>query len=126
MEDAPGTAPVYGYAEGKSETDMAALLPMILVASHVMLVADRVPNFDLTPTCRADLNSREACQRDEREAQHKLQQNWQQYTPAQRESCLILSRTGGDPSYVELLTCLEMAQQASKLPKDMLNDSGTR
>jgi hypothetical protein len=104
---------------------MAALLPMILVASHVGLVADVVPNFNITPTCRADLSGNGACRRDEEDARRKLQQRWNQYSRAQRESCVDLSRLGGDPSYVELLTCLEMAQQVRKLPKDEML-SGTR
>ena len=101
---------------------MAALLPMILVVSQVALVAgrvpDRVPNFDIGPTCRPDLKSREACRRDEQEARRKLQQEWRQFPRSQRSSCTQLSVLGGDPSYVELLTCLEIAKQARNLPPD--------
>jgi hypothetical protein len=101
---------------------MAALLPMILIVSHVALVAnrapDQVPNFDTAPTCRADLTSQDACRRDEQAARRKLQREWRQFTRAQRSSCTQLSDLGGLPSYVELLTCLEMAKQARALPQD--------
>ena len=36
--------------------------------------------------------------------------------PAQQAHCVSLSKVGGSPSYVELLTCLEMAKAAKALP----------
>jgi hypothetical protein len=61
---------------------------------------------------------RRACRRDEQEAQRKLQREWRQFTRAQRSSCVRLPGLGGDPSYVELLTCLEMAKQAGTPSND--------
>jgi hypothetical protein len=95
---------------------MPALLP-ILVAAHVGLAIDRVPHFDVAPTCNADLSSRNACRRDERAALGKLQKQWLSFSHAQRQSCVQLSNLGGDPSYVELLTCLQMAKEAGAMPK---------
>jgi len=34
----------------------------------------------------------------------------------QRTRCVSLTGLGGSPSYVELLTCLEMAKAANDLP----------
>jgi hypothetical protein len=58
------------------------------------------------------------CQRDEQDARSKLEKDWSQYSAAQRNQCDGLVTTGGAPSYVELLTCLEMAKQAKELPED--------
>jgi hypothetical protein len=51
-----------------------------------------------------------------------------QRNAAQRSECDGLVTTGGAPSYVELLTCLEMAKQAKELPEDskMGNPIGRR
>jgi hypothetical protein len=102
---------------------MPALLPVILTASHVVLAADALPKFNVEQTCRragevsVSLGrSAGDCKRDEEDARTKLQQDWAQYSPQQRTSCRRLSSLGSEPSYVELLTCLEMAKQAKELP----------
>lgn len=101
---------------------MPALLPIILTASHV-LVADTVPKFSVERTCRpvavvSILPGRDtsACQRDESDARTKLEQDWTQYSAAQRAQCAGFVALDRAPSYVELLTCLEIAKQAKKLP----------
>ena len=49
-------------------------------------------------------------------ARDKLTESWDDYTAAQQRRCSTLARMGGVPSYVELLTCLETARAADKLP----------
>jgi hypothetical protein len=86
---------------------MAALIPIILTATQIVLVADSVPKFDVERTCR------------EQDARSKLEQDWSQHSAAQRNHCDgLVTDPGGAPSYVELLTCLEMAKQAKELPED--------
>jgi hypothetical protein len=104
---------------------MPALLPIILTASHVVLAADSVPKFDIERTCRpasaaAILPGRDssACQRDEQGARTKLEQDWPQYSAAQRSHCTGFVALDRAPSYVELLTCLEIAKQAKELPEE--------
>ena len=103
---------------------MAALFPIILTATQIVLAADSVPKFDVERTCRAastaGVPGRDSaqCQRDEQDARSKLEKDWSQYSAAQRSQCDGLVTTGGAPSYVELLTCLEMAKQAKELPED--------
>jgi hypothetical protein len=103
---------------------MPALLPIMLIASQVVLAADVVPKFNLEQTCRraGEVSTSLGrvpgdCKRDEEDAHNKLQQDWTQYSPAQRTSCVRFSSLGNSPSYVELLTCLEMAKQAKELPE---------
>jgi hypothetical protein len=103
---------------------MPALFPIILTATQIVLAADSVPKFDLgadLPGSRSvGLPGRDSasCQRDEQDARSKLEKDWSQYNAAQRNECDGLVTTGGAPSYVELLTCLEMAKQAKELPED--------
>jgi hypothetical protein len=101
---------------------MPALLPIILTASQIVLATNSVPNFDVERSCRtaaavAGLPGRDsgACQCDEYGARSTLQNDWTQYSSAQRSRCTGLVTTGGAPSYVELLTCLEMEKQAKEL-----------
>jgi hypothetical protein len=104
---------------------MVALMPIILTASHIVLAANGVPNFDVGRTCRPAAvagvmpgRDSSACQNDENDARKKLQQEWNGYSPAQRKQCAGFAGLDSAPSYVELLTCLEMAKQSSELPTE--------
>jgi hypothetical protein len=65
-----------------------------------------------------------ACERDENTARDTLEKEWSQFSPAQRAECARLSSLGGSPSYVELLTCLEIAKGANEIPAGARMDSG--
>jgi hypothetical protein len=101
---------------------MPVLMAIILTALQIVLAADSVPKFDIERTCRqattaANLPGRDstACQRDEDNAHSNLKNDWSQYSAQDRSRCSGFVMTGGAPSYVELLTCLEMAKQAKEL-----------
>lgn len=101
---------------------MPALLAIILTASQIGVAADSVPKLDVEGTCRpvatmAALPGRDApaCRRDEQNARNKLKDSWSQYSGEDRSRCAGFVGVGGPPSYVELLTCLEMAKQAKEL-----------
>ena len=111
---------------------MPALLSIIL-ASHVAMAANTVPKFDVERTCRpaaaaGTLPGRDstACQRDENDARSKLEQEWTHYSTAQRAQCSSFASLDRAPSYVELLTCLEMAKQVQELPEDSKKGPGER
>jgi hypothetical protein len=94
---------------------MPALLPIILTVSHVVLAADTVPKFDVERICRW------ACQGELAPCQHdatKLEQDWTRYNAAQRSQCENFAGLDRAPSYVALLTCLEIAKQAAELPAE--------
>ncbi len=102
---------------------MAGFLPILLTGSYLALASDKLPEMNIEPGCRAAataataLNRNEdSCKRDENEARGKLDQEWGKFTPMQQARCVSLTRLGGPPSYVELLTCLELAKQAANLP----------
>ena len=55
------------------------------------------------------------CLADERGAHNELEKQWSQFPPALRQRCLATTETGGNPSYVEVLVCLQMGQDAAQL-----------
>jgi len=106
---------------------MPALLPVFLTAAQVMtasplvLVASKVPSFNVEPTCRSALAATntpgrdiQACLRDEQNARNKLDETWNSFPAKEQANCLRLSLLDGQPSYVEVLTCLEIAEEAKK------------
>src|SRR5262245_42535503 len=102
---------------------MLALIPAILTASMLVLAADSIPRFDVERTCRPAATAgvlpgrdSSACQRDEQDARSRLEKDWR--SAAQRSQCAGFAGLDRAPSYVELLTCLEMAKQAKELPKE--------
>jgi len=100
---------------------MMALVPLLLGA-QLVLVADRPPVLNTEPSCAAaaisgvDGRSKQSCLDDETTAKNSLTDHWRTYSTAQQSRCTDLVSMGGPPSYVELLTCLEMAEQAKKIP----------
>jgi hypothetical protein len=108
------------------------LFPAVLSAHIVLAAADEVPKLNIEPGCRAaeqtgvgpGRNSK-SCQDDEMKARDQLAQGWQSYPASDRDRCMRLAGLGGQPSYVELLTCLEMARDLAKDAKaDKAQDNG--
>jgi hypothetical protein len=98
----------------------AILLGLQLAAGTA--VADDMPRFDVRPSCRAAASltpaSLDSCLRDEESARTALGGSWNQFAAGDRTRCREETETGGRPSYVELLTCLQMARDARNLPRD--------
>jgi hypothetical protein len=87
----------------------------------VLAAADRVPNFNVEPVCREIAGRayapdyREQCLRDEHESRDQLRSTWAAFPASDRSYCTQLASLGGVPSYVVLLTCLEVAQHARRV-----------
>lgn len=81
-----------------------------------------VPTLNVNPTCRplgdnlAFPIDTDRCLRSEQEARNQLTQQWARYPAGDRALCTQTAQMGGLPSYVELITCLEMKRDATKLP----------
>ena len=75
--------------------------------------ADRLPAFDIARNCRTEIaggiTTIEACTKDETDGKNEVAKRWSQYGAYEKKFCVGGSSTGGDQSYVELLTCLEMS-----------------
>ena len=105
---------------------MAKSWPIVLVAAGTLIAGAalaQVPTLDIGPTCRAAASGSNApdpeaaCKRDEDQARAALEKRWTDFPASERRRCTSLTQMGGSPSYVELLTCLETAAEAAKLPK---------
>ena len=99
--------------------------PVFLAVQLVIPAADQVPRFNIDANCRADAAASAAiavpqsaakCKQDEQNAHDQLVKEWVQFRPADRAPCVGLASEGDAHSYIELLTCLEMARDARSLP----------
>src|ERR1700755_2105899 len=107
-------------------------LPVVLLGAQLALpIADKVPEFDVNPSCRgatsAAISNRdlESCLKQERDARDDLGREWAQFPAGDRTTCEHSTSMGGIPSYVEMLTCLEISRDARNLPSSTTG-SGTR
>ncbi|MGH6848042.1 MAG: hypothetical protein ACREC0_11570 [Methylocella sp.] len=88
-----------------------------------------VPRFDVARSCedaRAFVGNDQnlaykGCMKDENDARAKLAQKWAHFKPGDRKDC-VAQGAAPVPSYVEILTCLEMSDEAEAL----YNPDGTR
>ena len=105
----------------------APLFALAFASQLVVTVADEVPAFDAAPGCRAAAQVApegfNACMKDEQDARTQVASQWQTFIASDRATCTQNETTGGSPSYVELLTCLQMARDARALPADKREDS---
>jgi len=104
----------------------SALLAATLLAL-VPAFADDVPKLDVGATCRAGAQAypggggEKACLADEQDARGTLSRQWSEYSAESRTRCTrMVNDIAGTQSYIELLSCLEMAKDAQRLPKDKL------
>jgi hypothetical protein len=99
------------------------VLPLALIVPLVIAVVDKVPTFNTEATCRGGMGSPGLderygrCMKEEADARTTLEGQWTQFPAGDRSTCSQTARIGA-PSYVELLTCLQMQADARKLPKN--------
>ena len=77
---------------------------------------DQMPTFNINRNCSSeaaegvDIQSTMAeCVQDEVNAKKQLDQEWSKLESNLKRECVEESAIGGDQSYVELITCLEMS-----------------
>jgi hypothetical protein len=94
---------------------------IVLTSQMVVTVADGMPNFDIARSCKLDTaattgltvdQSMKSCVSDEEKAKQQLAGQWSKFPAPGRASCTSQESVGGTPSYVSLLTCLQMGQWA--------------
>jgi len=99
---------------------MPMSISMILLSSQLIVpIADGVPKFDIARSCKLDVaataglvvdQSIKSCMNDEQKAKRQLASQWSKFPAAGRASCTSEESVGGTPSYVSLLTCLQLGQ----------------
>ena len=101
------------------------ILPKILAlgAQLVMPVADSVPVLDVQQVCEgiakqggvtfhdsAVAQEKKDCLDSEQATRQEIVKQWSSFAAADKTACTNESKMGGESSYTELLTCLEMAR----------------
>ena len=93
-----------------------------VLGSSLITVAADVPTLKVEPSCKAAGaaglmlgRTAESCMNDEKTAREDLVKTWSSFSGDDRNHCLSMVSTGGGPSYVELLSCLEMSRDAKKI-----------
>ncbi len=100
---------------------LAIFLPLLIAPAAARARMESVPKLDVETSCRdakafgmADPEQTyKNCMLDEREAEKQLGKKWSHYKAATRRSC-IAAGAAPSPSYVELLTCIEMTDETLK------------
>jgi hypothetical protein len=97
-------------------------LAAILTASPAGAAADQVPVIDIGPTCGGAETTaagfgrgEDVCRRAEAAARDELVKQWHDFPSADRGRCMRLATMTDIASYVQVLTCLEMAREARNL-----------
>ena len=87
-------------------------------------LAQSIPQFDVQSVCRnvqpltaEDRKPVQGCIRDEMNAQRQLRQVWKGTASARRQLCVSETQVGGMPSYVDVLTCLQMGSASTAPPR---------
>jgi|GraSoiStandDraft_54_1057290.scaffolds.fasta_scaffold1493000_1 hypothetical protein len=98
------------------------LTALFLGTQMIVTVADEVPKLHIAATCRAESanvqSNTQACLRDEQSAHDQLLQQWTTLASSDRADCSQTTESGGSSSYIELLTCLQLARDARRLPRN--------
>jgi hypothetical protein len=96
-----------------------ALVGQVALVNSV--IADEVPQFDIQKNCNVDVRAygsgqtRAACIADEQKAKATLVARWSRFSAASKSRCMtMVGDIAGRQSYVELLTCLQVAKYAPR------------
>lgn len=88
--------------------------------------SDDIPTLDVNPVCHGiamqgelevglQQTSFQQCVQSEQSTRDEIKKQWSSFSTADKGHCVALSKTGGESSYTELLTCMEMARDVRKL-----------
>ena len=101
---------------------LVPIFALPLVANLLVTVADLVPKFDVTPSCRGaaaakvftqNVDAMQNCLAIEKRAHDQLVKEWLEFSSADRAKCVSGVMTFS-PTYTELLTCLDFSRELKK------------
>jgi hypothetical protein len=104
-------------------TSVVVLMMPILPAR-----SDEFPVLNVHPVCRGIISQGDApleagdrsvtmeeCLKAEQDDRETIKKEWSQFSAADRKHCVAEATMGGESSYTDLLTCLEMARDVRQL-----------
>lgn len=105
----------------------------LLLGAHLVTpVADNVPILNIEPLCQGIARQggssfhdtefakqKQDCLDSEKLVREDLVKQWSSFSAGDKNACIQEATMGGESSYTELLTCLEMARDARNLPTDL-------
>jgi hypothetical protein len=110
------------------------ILPTVLVLGAQLVLpasADGVPTLNVEQVCKgiaeqggvtfhdpAIAQEKKNCLEGEAAIRDQLVKQWSSFTPADHTHCVNESVMGGESSYTELLTCLEMARDVREMRRE--------
>ena len=100
---------------------VSAIAIAILTPATLWARSDDIQNLDVRRVCRGiasqsglevglQRTNSEQCVQSEQAVREELKKEWPTFSAAGKQHCVSLAKTGGESSYTELLTCLEMAR----------------
>jgi hypothetical protein len=111
---------------------MRALVATVLAAlclSSSPARSDDIPTLDVNPVCHGiamqgeleaglQQTSFQQCVQSEQETREQIKKEWSTFSASDKSHCVALAKTGGESSYTELITCMEMARDVRELHKN--------
>jgi hypothetical protein len=97
---------------------------VMAIGSMLTVSAADMPSLDTRPACAGAAQeisvtrTVEICERSEQQARDSLAAQWNTFPSADRATCTAETKIGGFPSYVQVLTCLELARDARSMKAD--------
>jgi hypothetical protein len=121
-----------------SKTQIALSAAMLLSIGFMVPAArsDDIPTLDVNPVCRGiatqgeleaglQQTSFQQCVQSEQDVREQIKKEWSTFSASDKSHCVALAKTGGEASYTELITCMEMARDVRKLHADQQKRSDT-
>jgi hypothetical protein len=97
----------------------------LFVLGTLPAVAAGPPKLNIQATCKraqplssGEKDAYQSCANDENDAQKELVKTWSSFKAAAQSTCVQETMIGGAPSYVELLTCLQLDKQAADAARE--------
>jgi hypothetical protein len=107
---------------------MACVLVVSVMVAILRAQADEYPVLNVLPLCRGITSqgadplqagdrkvSLDECLSAEQADRETMKQEWSTFSASDRKHCIAEATMGGESSYTELVTCLEMARDVRKL-----------
>jgi hypothetical protein len=97
-----------------------------LCLSGLSARSDDIPTLDVNPVCRGiasqgelevglQQTSFQQCLQSEQSVRDEIKKEWSTFNSDDKMHCIALAKTGGESSYTELITCMEMSRDVRKL-----------